>query len=410
MSNPLENMRQQMDRVKDVIDVEENIYQRLKEPQKTTEVSLPVMMDDGNLEVFTGYRCQYDDARGPFKGGIRYHPSVSREEVQALAGWMTWKCAVVNIPYGGAKGGVICDTKNLSRQERKRLTRRYTEEIRDMIGPKKDVPAPDMNTGEQEMAWMMDTYSKMEGYTIPGVVTGKPINLGGTQGRARATGTGVSMVTKFALNHYGDELKGSDVAIQGFGNVGQVTAKELDKLGCNIVATSDVTGAIYNENGLDVQETSPKTDKIHSLEGEEITNEQLLTSNVDILIPAAIGNVITDENVRDIQAKYIIEAANGPISPEADEHLRTTDKIVIPDILANAGGVTVSYLEWVQNFQHYSWSEQEVHEKLEDQLITAAEEILSVKDELGLSSTRDAAYAVSLQRVHDAHKNRGLFP
>lgn len=420
MGNELDNMREEMDNVKHLIDVEDNIYRRMKTPEKTIEFSMPVMMDNGEVKLFNGFRSQYDGARGPFKGGIRYHPDVTKDEVEAMAGSMTWKCALLDLPYGGAKGGVVCDTREMSRQEIKQLTRRYTEKLRNDIGPKKDIPAPDMRTNEQIMSWIVDTYSTMNGHTVPGIVTGKPINLGGTQGRDVATGTGVSIVTKHTYDYIGETLEDSTVAIQGFGAVGSVTANKLNEMGANIVAISDVSGAIMDRSGLDIKQiteameskeyvteyrSSYSNDKI-----AEIPNEELIELDVDLLIPAAIGGVITEENVDKIQADIIVEAANNPTTPQADQILNEKDITVVPDILANAGGVTVSYLEWVQNFQYYSWEFDEVIDKLDDKITEAYLNTIDFYENTDAISIREAAYAIALQRVHDVHKNRGLFP
>lgn len=412
----LDDVREQMDNVKEIIDVEDNIFNRLKQPKKTLEVSLPIHMDDGSVKTFKGFRCQYDDARGPFKGGIRYHPNVTKDEVEALAARMTWKCGLVDIPYGGAKGGVICNTKNMSRSEVKKLTRRYTESIRDIIGPKRDIPAPDMRTNEQVMGWIMDTYSLLEGYTVPGVVTGKPVNIGGTVGRSKATGTGVSIVTQELFEYRDKPIENSSVAIQGFGNVGAVTAERLYDEGVKVVAVSDISGAVYNPEGLPIDEllelysNGQTLDEYTSPSVSHISNEELLTLDVDILIPAAVGNVINKQNADKIQANIIVEAANGPTTPKADAHLQTKNITIIPDILANSGGVIVSYLEWVQNFQYYSWNKSEVYSELDNKISSAFHETVETKKQTDAKTYRDAAYALSIQRVHDSHKSRGLFP
>lgn len=411
----LENMRSQMNSVKEYIDIEDNIYGRMKNPQKTLKFTIPVMMDDGSVENFKAFRCQYDDARGPFKGGVRYHPDVTEGEVQAMAGWMTWKCSLLDLPYGGAKGGIICDTRDMSRSEIKRLTRRYTEALREDIGPKTDIPAPDMRTNSQVMAWMMDTYSKMEGHTVPGVVTGKPLNLGGTKGRDVATGTGVSIITEHTYDYLNRELNGTDVAIQGFGSVGAITAERLHSYGANIVAVSDISGAIYDPDGLDIKSVKNEifgTDKVVTdyNSKKQITNEDLLRLDVDLLIPAAVGNVITEDNAEEIQADIVVEAANGPTTPEGDNILNEEDIFVIPDIMANAGGVTVSYLEWVQNFQYYQWDLDEVLSTLDDKMTETFEDVLQKYQSTNADSMREASYMIALERVHNAHKNRGLFP
>lgn len=414
MSNPLENMRDEMRTVKELITVEDNIYERMKHPMKTIKFSLPVMGDNGEVTVYEGFRCQYDGSRGPFKGGVRFHPDVTEEEVKALAGWMTWKCALLDLPYGGAKGGVICDTREMSQQEKKRLTRRYTEALRDDIGPHTDILAPDMRTDSQIMAWIVDTYSMMEGETVPGVATGKPINLGGTYGRDVATGIGVSTATEMCLNYLNSNISGKSVAIQGFGKVGSVTAEDLDSKGADIVAISDISGGIYNPDGLNVSEIKSNIQEDEYVTdynaNQSITNEELLELDVDIVIPAAIGNVITTDNVHDIKSDVIIEAANGPTTPDADQVLQQKDITVVPDILANAGGVTVSYLEWVQNFQYYSWDKQQVLQNLDEKMTEAFTSTTDVYEETQAKTLREAAYSIALQRVHDAHEKRGLFP
>lgn len=411
----LKNLRKELKNVKEYVSVEDNIFNRLKYPEKTVKVTLPVMMDDGSVKNFEAYRCQYDGARGPYKGGIRYHPEVSEQEVESLAGRMSLKCAVVDLPYGGAKGGVKCNPKELSRQERKNLTRRYAQKIEPIIGPQKDIPAPDMGTDSEIMGWFMDTYSMSVGHTVPGVVTGKPINLGGTLGRESATGTGLSMLVKNLFNHLNIDMKGKSVAIQGFGNVGSVTAKKLDEFGFNIVGVSNVNGGIYDENGLDVNKieklVKSNNSKIIDYNGvEEITNNELLTSDVDLLVPAAIGNVITEENAYDIKADIVAEAANGPTTPSADDILHQNRTMVLPDILANSGGVTVSYLEWVQNFNYFTWDLERVNNRLEERMTKAFENMMRKHNNIESDSLRDAVLSIGVQRMHNAHKGRGLFP
>lgn len=411
----LKNLRKELNNVKEYVSVEDNIFNRLKYPEKTVKVTLPVMMDDGSVKNFEAYRCQYDGARGPYKGGIRYHPEVSEQEVESLAGRMSLKCAVVDLPYGGAKGGVKCNPKELSRQERKNLTRRYAQKIEPIIGPQKDIPAPDMGTDSEIMGWFMDTYSMSVGHTVPGVVTGKPINLGGTLGRESATGTGLSMLVKNLFNHLNMDMKGKSVAIQGFGNVGSVTAKKLDEFGFNIVGVSNVNGGIYDENGLDVNKieklVKSNNSKIIDYNGvEEITNNELLTSDVDLLVPAAIGNVITEENAYDIKADIVAEAANGPTTPSADDILHQNGTMVLPDILANSGGVTVSYLEWVQNFNYFTWDLERVNNRLEERMTKAFENMMRKHNNIESDSLRDAVLSIGVQRMHNAHKGRGLFP
>jgi len=427
--DPFENMLAQMDRAKEYADVDSGVFERLKHPERTLKVTLPVRLESGEVEVFEGYRCQFDSARGPFKGGVRFHPSVTQREVEALAGWMSWKTALVDLPYGGAKGGVICEPKELTDQDLERLTRRYTEGIRRMIGPETDVPAPDMNTNPQTMAWMMDTYSMYEGHSVPQVVTGKPLEIGGTPGRVEATGRGVSIVTERLFDYLDRDLDAATVAVQGFGNVGSNAAKLLDEAGASVVATSDVTGAAYDPDGLDVGalnahvsagglvEEYAAGDVRDTPDGrsrwdapELIANDELLTLDVDVLIPAAVEGVITAENVRDLRASAIVEAANGPTTVAADKVLSGRDVQVVPDILANAGGVIVSYLEWVQNAQEFSWPLETVNAELERRIGTAFDQTIDQYDEKDLPDLRTAAYTLALERTASAHEYRGLFP
>ena len=426
--DPFENMLAQMDRAEEYADVDHGVFERLKHPERTLKVTLPVRLESGEVEVFEGYRCQFDSARGPFKGGVRFHPSVTQREVEALAGWMTWKTALVDLPYGGAKGGVICEPKDLTERDLERLTRRYTEGIRRMIGPETDVPAPDMNTNPQTMAWMMDTYSMYEGHSIPQVVTGKPLEIGGTPGRVEATGRGVSLVTERLFEYLDRDLSDATVAIQGFGNVGSNAARLLDESGASVVATSDVSGAVYDPDGLDVAALGAHVDAGGLIEeyvaGEyrgnadgsswddpdAITNAELLTLDVDVLIPAAVEGVITADNVDDLRASAIVEAANGPTTVAADEVLTERDVQVVPDILANAGGVIVSYLEWVQNAQEFSWPLETVNAELERRIGTAFDETIEQYDTKDLPDLRTAAYTLALERTAKAHEYRGLFP
>ncbi|WP_058365298.1 Glu/Leu/Phe/Val family dehydrogenase [Haloparvum sedimenti] len=425
--DPFENMLAQMDRAEEFADVTHGVFERLKHPERTLKVTLPVELDSGDVEVFKGYRCQFDSARGPFKGGVRYHPSVTQEEVEALAGWMTWKTALVDLPFGGAKGGVICEPKDLTDNDLENLTRRYTEGIRRLIGPETDVPAPDMNTNPQTMAWMMDTYSMYEGYSVPKVVTGKPLELGGTPGRIAATGRGVSIVTERLFDYLENDLSEASVAIQGFGNVGSHAARMLDDAGARVVATSDVSGAVYDPDGLDVSTLGAHVDagglieeytrgdlrvedRTRWDEGQAISNEELLTLDVDVLIPAAVEGVITNDNADDIRANAIVEAANGPTTVAADEILSERDVQIVPDILANAGGVIVSYLEWVQNSQEFSWPLETVNAELERRIGSAFDETIERYDEGAIPDLRTAAYTLALERTARAHEYRGLFP
>jgi len=412
--NPLDNMVAQLEKAREHMEISEDVYERLRYPDRVVEYSVPVRMEDGAVESFTGYRCQHDDARGPYKGGVRYHPNVSRDEVTALAGWMTWKTAVVDLPYGGAKGGVVCDPKEMTEKEVEGLTRRYTKAMGDIIGPEKDIPAPDVNTGPQTMAWIMDTYSIHHGHTIPEVVTGKPLEAGGSEGRATATGTGVAILSQRVAEHYGLSIEGATVAVQGFGNAGRVAARLLDDAGADVVAVSDSSGAVHDYEGLDVQEVEARKDETGSVTGyagaNKITNEELLRLDVDFLIPAALENAIDTDVADGVDADFVLEAANGPTTPDADDVLAERGVRVFPDILANAGGVIVSYLEWVQNTQRHNWEKEEVHEKLDKRLTESFETIMEAHDSKDTDSVRTAAYTVALKRVAEAHETRGLYP
>jgi len=414
-ASTLENMRTQMERAQEYAQVTENVFTRLLHPERTLEVSLPVLRESGEEEIFKGYRCQFSGARGPYKGGVRYHPSVSMDEVIALAGLMSSKTALVSLPYGGAKGGVVCNPKELTRNEMKRLTRRYTEGIRRMIGPKMDIPAPDMNTGPREMAWMMDTFSVYEGHTIPEVVTGKPLELGGTPGRVEATGRGVAIITEKILEYYGRSPKNTTVAIQGFGNVGSWAGRLLAERGANVIATSDVTGGIYNSDGLDTHDVAAHVESSGQIAGydgdvDPISNDELLRLDVDVLIPAAVSHSITADVAEEMQADIVVEAANGPTTPRADDILVERDIPAVPDILANAGGVIVSYLEWVQNTQEYRWTLEEVNADLERRLASTFDEMVKAYRSYETPDLRTAAYTISLDRQATAHAYRGLFP
>jgi len=411
--NPYAAALKMLDSAAEKINLNKNIWERLRHPRRCLIVSLPVMMDDGSLQVFEGYRVQHDYSRGPAKGGIRYHPDVTLDEVKALAAWMTWKCAVVNIPYGGAKGGVRCNPKEMSRGELERLTRRYASEILIIIGPDKDIPAPDVYTDAQVMAWIMDTYSVAHGHSVPGVVTGKPISLGGTLGRKEATGRGCVFTTKEAAKMLKMDLTKSTVAIQGFGNVGYSAAKIFHEMSAKVIAVSDSKGGIYNPEGLAPQKVLEAKQKGSSVidykEGDRITNEELLTMKCDVLVPAALENVITLKNAAKVQAKIIAEGANGPTAPEADEILQGNGVFVIPDILANAGGVTVSYFEWVQNIQEFFWSEDDVNRKLGEILVRSFDEVFRVASEHKVTP-RLAAYMLAVGRVAEAIELLGLYP
>ncbi|MEO6447426.1 MAG: Glu/Leu/Phe/Val dehydrogenase [Gemmatimonadaceae bacterium] len=410
--NPFEAMMSRFDRAAELLDLEPGLYKVLRSAEKQLIVSCPVMMDTGEIEVFTGIRVLYNTSRGPAKGGIRFDPQVTLDEVTALAAWMTWKCAIVNVPFGGAKGGVICDPLTMSAGELERLTRRYTSGIMQLLGPDSDVPAPDVNTNERVMAWIMDTYSMQMRHTVTSVVTGKPIEMGGSLGRREATGRGCMIVVKEALAHLGMSVKGTTVAVQGFGNVGSVTAYLLAREGCKIVAISDRSGGYYNASGLDVDDAIAYVKKNRDLngytKGESITNEELLTLDVDVLVPAALENVITRKNVAKIRAKIICEGANGPTTAAADSMLDEKGVFVVPDILANAGGVTVSYFEWVQDRAGYFWSEEMVNERLQDLIVKSFRDVLELS-KLHKVSMRTAAYMLSISRVATVHRLRGIY-
>ncbi len=395
------------------LNLPEPIYQRLRRPRRSIIVSLPVMMDDGSVRFFTGYRVQYDFARGPAKGGFRYHPKVTLDEVTALAALMTWKCAVVNIPFGGAKGGVECDPTRMSRDEIKRLTRRYTYEIALMIGPEIDIPAPDMYTDEQVMAWMMDTYSMMKGYTVPGVVTGKPICIGGSLGRKTATSQGLVAVVCEALRFLKISMEGLTACIIGFGNVGKGCARILSDMGVRITGIADSKGAIYNPKGIDISAVSRHKKETGSVKGfgsaEDVDLDELIGKEVDVLIPAALEGQINSRNAHRVRARIIAEGANNPVTRDADEILKEKEVFIIPDILANAGGVVVSYFEWVQDLQGFFWSRDEIASRLNSIMKKAFKEVVDMSLDKGLDM-RTSAMVVGVKRVADAISVRGLYP
>ena len=405
---------QQFDLVADFMDIPEAARDRLKMPKRSLSVAVPVRMDDGSTQVFMGYRVQHHLTLGPTKGGIRFHPDVTVGEVAALAMWMSWKCALVGLPYGGAKGGVACDPRALSTGELERLTRRYTQELIPVIGPQMDIPAPDVGTNEQVMAWIMDTYSLQTGHAVPGVVTGKPVLLGGSLGRREATGRGVAYLVSRAMDTMGMQAKGATAAIQGYGNVGSVAAVSMAKQGIKIIAISDAFGGIHNPNGIDLNKLDAHVSSTRSVVGfpdaEPITNEQLLITPCDILIPAALERQITEANAAKLQCRIIAEGANGPTTPEADAILAQRPEIfVIPDILCNSGGVIVSYFEWVQDLQSFFWSEGEVMDKLYRLLEQAYMQTLNLSRKKNISM-RFAALSLGINRVHDAKTLRGLYP
>jgi len=395
-----------------ILSLEPGIWRILTSPKRQITVSCPVQMDSGEIVVFTGYRVQYNITLGPAKGGIRYHPGVTLDEVTTLAAWMTWKCAIAHIPFGGGKGGVIVDPTLLSRRELEALTRRYIAEIIDAIGPEKDVPAPDVNTNEQTMAWIMDTYSMHVGHTETAVVTGKPIELGGSLGRREATGRGVMICAREAAKHLGFDIKDATIGVQGFGNVGSVSAALLAEQGAKIVAVADFKGGVHNAKGLDMPallEYASRNRTVAGFKGgDTLTNEELFKAEVDILIPAALENQITMDNVAGIRAKAVVEGANGPTTPEAHHRLHKRGIFVVPDILANSGGVTASYFEWVQDRHGYFWSEKEVNERLEQKMMEAFHAVreLSVAFKVDM---RTAAYMVAIKRVADVTRVRGMY-
>lgn len=404
----------QFDQAADAMHLDPDLRERLKLPQRSLVVSVPVRMDDGRVEVFTGYRVQHDSSRGPSKGGIRYHPDVSLGEVAALAMWMTWKCALAGLPYGGAKGGVKVAPKNLSQAELQRLTRRYASEIFPLVGPDKDVPAPDVGTDAQVMAWFMDTYSQQVGYAVPGVVTGKPLSIGGSLGREEATGRGVVNVTLEALRHLNIPIDRTTVAIQGFGNVGSHTARIMHEQGARVVAVSDVSGGIYAAKGLDIPELlrryrTPSQSLLDTKLGDSITNDDLLQLDCTVLVPAALSEQITGKNAHQLRCRILAEGANGPTTLEADRILQDKGVFIIPDILANSGGVIVSYFEWVQDLQRFFWSATDIQERLHDIITSAFHRTLHFSTERR-TSMRMAALMSGIDLVAQAHLQRGLYP
>ena len=410
--NPFEAMMERFDRAAELLSLDPGLYKVLRHPERQIITSVPVTLDNGEIEVFTGYRVHYNTSRGPAKGGIRYDLAVNLDEVTALAAWMTWKCAVVDVPFGGAKGGVICDPFRMSQGELERLTRRYTASLIELLGPESDVPAPDVNTNEKVMAWIMDTYSMHKRHTVTAVVTGKPIAIGGSRGRREATGRGVMISVKEALREIGMPLLGTKVALQGFGNVGSVAAKLMQDEGLTIVAISDKTTGIYNPNGIDIDDALEWIQKNRFLEGypggDPVSNEGVLELECDVLAPCALENVITRKNAANIKAKIIAEGANGPTTAPADKILDDKGVFVVPDILANAGGVTVSYFEWVQNREGYYWSEDVVNERLRDVMIRSFNDVLSYSKTHNVNM-RTAAYMLSIDRVAAVHRLRGVY-
>mgnify|MGYP006274590441 CR=1 FL=1 len=409
----VETARRQLERAAAHLDVDPGIVERLKHPDKVHQVSVPLKRDDGETEIYTGYRAQHDSVRGPFKGGLRYHPEVSADECIGLSMWMTWKCAVMDLPFGGGKGGIVVNPKELSREEKERLTRRFAQELRDFVGPMKDIPAPDMGTDPQTMAWFMDAYSMQQGETQPGVVTGKPPVIGGSYGREESPGHSVAIIAREAIGYYDWDIEDTTIAVQGFGSVGANAARSLDDWGAKVVAVSDVNGAIYDPDGLDTKDVQGHDERPGMVSGydapQKLDNNELLELDVDILIPAAIGNVLTAENANDVRARMIVEGANGPTTTAADVIFEGNGIPVVPDILANAGGVTVSYFEWLQDINRRQWSLERVSEELETEMLKAWNAVRREYENRDVT-WRDAAYLVALSRVAEAHEARGLWP
>ena len=402
----------QLDISAEIMNLEPNLHEMLKYPKRVLSVFVPVRMDDDSIKVFKGFRSQHNDALGPHKGGVRYHPNVSMDEVLALSMWMTWKCSVANLPYGGAKGGVICNPKEMSVGELERLSRGYFAAISSIVGPEKDIPAGDVNTSGREMAWFMDEYSKLKGYNVPGTVTGKPLSIGGSEGRVEATGKGVSIAGREAAKKLGIELRRADVVVQGFGNVAYYSAKFMQEFGCKITAVSDSKGGIYCSSGLNLEKVAAFKEKSGTVVGfpdtKEVTNEELLALKCDILIPAALENQITAKVAHRVKARLVLEGANGPTTPEADEILHHSGTMVVPDILANAGGVSVSYFEWVQNLQSYYWTLDEVNSRLDRLLVSAFNNVYDTYLKYKVDM-RIAAYIRAITRVGEAMKARGMY-
>ena len=412
--NPFEVALKQLDEAAKLINLDKGLQQVLANPKRILTVSLPIRMDNGEIHVFTGFRSQHNDARGPYKGGIRYHPQVTIDEVKALSMWMTWKCAIADIPYGGGKGGIICNPKEMSEGELERLTRRYAYGIADIIGPHTDIPAPDVYTGGKEMAWIMDTYSALKGnYVQPEIITGKPITIGGSLGRNEATGRGLAFTVREAAKKLKIDMKDATMAVEGFGNAGQFASQFVEDQGARLIAASDSKGGIYNKNGINVAELRRHKEKTGSVVGfsgaNSISNEELLETDCTILIPAALENQITTKNASRIKAKIVAEAANGPTTPDADEVVYNNKILVIPDILANGGGVIVSYFEWLQNLRRDYWAEQKVNERLDRNITKAFNDVYQTSERYGIDM-RKASTVLAVNRVVEAIKIRGLWP
>ena len=413
--NPFESLQEQIDDAAAHLDASDDQLERLKHPERVLETTLSVESDDGSLATFKAFRSQFNGDRGPYKGGIRYHPGVTRDEVKALSGWMAYKCAVVDIPYGGGKGGIVIDPKEYSADELERITRSFAIELRPLIGPDRDVPAPDVNTGQREMNWIKDTYETLENTTAPGTVTGKAIASGGSEGRVEATGRSVMLTAREAFDYLGTDVADATVAVQGYGNAGAIAARLLDERGATVVAVSDSSGAVHSDEGLDAAAVKDHKNETGSVvdyadADAELSNEELLTLDVDLLIPAALENAIDAGIAEAVAADVIVEAANGPLTPEADDVLADRDVYVFPDVLANAGGVTVSYFEWVQNRRRFYWSEERVNDELETAIMNAFDDLVTTFEERDLPTFRMAAYVVAIRRILDAHEEGGTFP
>ncbi|QKY15467.1 Glu/Leu/Phe/Val dehydrogenase [Halorubrum sp. CBA1229] len=413
-TNPFESLREQIDDAAAHLDADEGVLTRLKNPERVLETNLTFELDDGSLETVRAYRSQFNGDRGPYKGGIRYHPGVTRDEVKALSGWMAYKCAVVDIPYGGGKGGIAIDPSDYSESELERLTRSFAAELRPLIGEDRDIPAPDVNTGQREMNWIKDTYETLENTTAPGVITGKALDSGGSEGRVEATGRSVALSAREAFDWLDRDIAGATVAVQGYGNAGSVAAALIDDLGGDVVAVSDSSGGVHNPDGFDPRAVKAHKNETGSVVGYDgaasVTNDELLTLDVDLLVPAALENAVDETLARDVSADVIVEAANGPLTPDADDVLAERDVTVVPDILANAGGVTVSYFEWVQNRQRFGWTEERVNEELERVIVDAFDRLVESHEANDVKNLRTAAYVVAISRIVNAYDQAGNWP
>ncbi|MFC5134926.1 MULTISPECIES: Glu/Leu/Phe/Val family dehydrogenase [Haloferacaceae] len=413
-ANPYESLKEQIDDAAAYLDADEGVIERLKNPERVLETNLTFEHDDGSLETVRAYRSQFNGDRGPYKGGIRYHPGVTRDEVKALSGWMVYKCAVVDVPYGGGKGGIAIDPADYSTDELERLTRSFATELRPLIGEDRDVPAPDVNTGQREMNWIKDTYETLENTTAPGVITGKALDSGGSEGRVEATGRSTMLAARETFDWLDRDIENATVAVQGYGNAGSVAAALIEDLGATVVAVSDSSGGIYDADGLDARGVKDHKAETGSVSGygdaEPITNEELLTLDVDVLVPAALENAVDADLATDLEADVVVEAANGPLTPGADDVLTERGTWVVPDVFANAGGVTVSYFEWVQNRQRFHWTESRVNEELERTITDAFDGIVEAYEREELPNLRTAAYVVALRRVVNAYEQGGNWP